>query len=736
MILISCLVFLSGFSALVYELLWLRHLGLIFGNTIYAATTILVVFMGGFGIGAYFAGRWSERTDRPIWIFGILQAIIGLYAVVMPYFFDLIRIAYKLSYQNYSEFPVTLIVLRFILALILLMVPTILMGATLPVLSAGILREKGTFGKGLGLLYGLNTLGGVGGVLSCGFLLIPSIGLRGTNLLAVVINLLVGVLAITYSFKFDNSPLSDLSNTEPATDSQKKCERNVIFVLIAIGFSGFLALAFEVVWFRALILIFGSTTYSFSAMLAVFLLGIALGPMIFGPFIDRVKQPSVLFAVSGAGIGLYTLLSMYQFGKGPEFLLFWLLRYGFTWESMTAAKFIITMAFLLVSTFLFGIAFTVAARMVRDLHVSPSKTVGSVYAFNTIGSVAGSFLAGFVFLPFLGMELSLIMLSCLALFLALFVLQVLGGSWLVKTNMTALSFIVLLVLVVCPPHWDKRVLASGAYFGPWNFVKNGQITFRERILSDRLLLYDEGLSSTASVSKSEDEGISFCIDGKTEADTTPRGMMLQRMMGHLPMLFHPDPRRVLNIGLGAGVTLGALACYPAEHVEAVEIEPVVQKVALLWQNFNHCVLSRTNVLITINDGRNHLFATARKYDVITADPFEPMMGGAANLYTVEHFLQAKNCLENGGVMAQFLPLYELSREDVRIIQNSFSAVFTNTLVFFAGYETILLGFKDSSKVNWQILQQKFNVPGVRDSMKEIGVSGPGMILGMFVGKLP
>ena len=171
--------------------------------------------------------------------------------------------------------------------------------------------------------------------------------------------------------------------------------------------------------------------------------------------------------------------------------------------------------------------------------------------------------------------------------------------------------------------------------------------------------------------------------------------MLQRMMGHLPMLFHPNPQQVLNIGLGAGVTFGAVSCYPAEHLEVVEFEPSVVNVAKIWGTKNHNVLDHPHVKVTINDGRNHLFTTSKSYDVITSDPFEPVMAGAANLYTVDFFELAKSKLSNDGIMAQYLPLYELSYDDYQMIMRSFAEVFPDCIIFFTGFDTILLGAKNN-----------------------------------------
>jgi spermidine synthase len=212
-------------------------------------------------------------------------------------------------------------------------------------------------------------------------------------------------------------------------------------------------------------------------------------------------------------------------------------------------------------------------------------------------------------------------------------------------------------------------------------------------------------------------------------------MVLQRMIGHLPMLFHPQAKKAVNIGLGAGVSFGALGCHPLDHLEVVEIEPAVQKATRVWGVLNHNILDNPRAIVTINDGRNHLFCTPNRYDVITADPFEPVMAGAANLYTVEYFNLARAKLNDNGIMGQYLPLYELSLDDYLTIVRSFVRVFPNTALFYTGFDTVLIGFKGDMKLDAEVLRRNYSIPEVRESLSGIGFTSPEMILGMFVADL-
>ncbi len=731
MTVVSLLFFFSGFAALVYELLWMRQLGLIFGNTVYAATTVFTAYMGGLALGAHLFGKRAGRTWQPVRLFGMLNLVIGLYALLMPTLFALMRIGYRAAYQHLTDSLWVLTPLRFVLAIAVMLVPTVCMGGTLPVLARALLRQDERFGARLGWLYGINTLGAVAGLLATGFVLIARVGVPGANTVAVLLNLLVagGALMLGASGKAD----------DPVPGTREALEVGApnmgTGLATAVLLSGFVALAIEVVWFRALVLVFGSTTYSFSAMLSVVLLGIAVGSLALGWLADRSRLPVLVFGGAQIGIGLFTLLSLRWFNRMPIFLLEYLNRNSLTWESITGARFLITAFFLMVPSVFMGISFTAATKSVRRALGVSHRAVGRAYTLNTVGGVLGSCLGGFLLLPVLGAERSLLLLAGLAMLVG--VLLLLTSRAPVKPVGITLAIVLLLGTwgYATHPGWNQKLMAVGRYFSPWGFLKDDGIVLRERMDSEEVLLYKEGLVANVAVTRSDDQALYFSSDGKVEADTTSRSMMLQRMMGHLPMLFHPNPKRVVNIGLGAGVTFGALSCYPVDHLEVVEIEPAVRGVAKAFASWNHDVLASPRALVTMGDGRNHLFCTTMKYDVITSDPFEPVYSGANNLYTVEHFRQARMRLAEGGIMCQYLPLYELSTEDFSMIVRSFVTVFPKCAMFYTGDDTLLLGFNGEMKLDPAVLRERFAVPEVRESLAGIGLSAPELVLGMFVADL-
>ena len=729
------LFFVSGFAALIYQLLWFRHLGFIFGNTVQAASTVLTAFMTGLALGAHLFGRLARRASSPIRLFGFLELGVGFYAASLPILFGLLREVYRWAYGLAPDSLPMLTALRFLLAFALLIIPTTLMGGTLPVLVEGLTRTAQDFTRRIGFLYGMNTLGAVAGIVAAGFFLIPWIGLSGAGWLAVAGNALVGASGILLG-RSQRAPGAEAQGdlaAQPAGDPNDPVRRTV---LIALAASGFIALAMEVVWFRALVLIFGSTTYSFSAMLACFLIGIALGSLLFGSVARRFARPLFLLALVEAAIGGFTLASMYWFNTRGEFLLRFLVDHGFNWPTLLTAQFIITLGFLAVPTLLMGFAFPLAATVMRARASDSAASIARVYTVNTVGCVLGSFAAGFILLPALGIEISLRALGSLSILLGVFVVLRSEARNAGRFAGALLFLFALAAAWLRPTAWDHKVMSAGPHFSPWNFVSGTNVIFREKIAMDEVAFYHEGITATISVTRSLDGSLAYSSGGKVEADTSPRSMMLQRVAGHLPMLFHPDPRRVLNIGLGAGVSLGALGCYPVDALEVAEIEPGARDVATLFGPYNHHVMQHPALRIRITDGRNHLFATTNRYDVITSDPFEPVHAGANHLYTVDHFRQAKARLNPGGIMSQYVPLYELSAEDYRTILRSFVTVFPESILFYTGEDTLILGFRDRVALDPALVRRKFaEIPAARNSLADLGFTRPETILGMFVADL-
>jgi spermidine synthase len=561
--------------------------------------------------------------------------------------------------------------------------------------------------------------------------------MQASNRLAAAINLSVGASAWMLGrwTKREDAPMR-APTAKPEASLAPASEPRPVGLLAVAGVCGFLALAFETIWFRALVLVFGATTYSFTIMVAVFLVGIALGSGALGWLANQQRPATWVLAGSLTTVGLWTLMSLRLYDSTPELLLSFLVRLGFTWPALLLAKVALAGLLLLPLAVLSGLCFTALARLVRDRTASPGPALSAVFSVNSLGSATGAVIAGFVMLPMLGLEKSLLVLGIAGLLAGLAVAwRATGAPRPLRLAFTAAALVIAAGLRLGASPWDPLLLSSGAYFNPRTHVSGDQVVLREKLRSLQLLVYQEGKTATVSVTRTPGGRLHYSSQGKVEADTSEAGMSLQRLQGHLPMLLHPNPRRVLNIGLGAGVTAGALTCYPDAQVEVVDIEPAAVQVAAAWAGYNHDLIRRGRFRLRINDGRNHLLVTPTRYDVITSDPFEPVVAGAASLYTVEHFQLARSRLAPGGLVAQFLPLYELSSADVLTIMRSFLKVFPRSAIFFTGVETILVGLDDDAHLDFATVAAKFKLPEVRASLEEIGVDRPERVLEMMLADL-
>ncbi|MBN2384527.1 fused MFS/spermidine synthase [bacterium] len=725
---------LSGAAGLIYEVIWVKLFGFVFGNTVYAISTVLAAFMAGLSLGSYLIGRWADRIQNPLKLYAVLELLIGLSAMGVYYLSNSSLGIYALLYELCGDHTVFLTVSRFTISFLILLVPTTLMGGTLPVLCDVFIVKLPGLARWLGFLYLVNTFGAVLGVFGAGFVLIPGYGLLKTSLVAVCINLLAGSIAFLLSRSSGQARASEIAEELPSSDAFPPLVSRLIIFSFAL--SGFCALAIEVIWSRILLLVFGSTTYSFTVMLGIFLCGIAVGGGISGLIVSRVNHKKTmvrLLVTLQSVLGLLVLLGMFVTTYLPYLFLYAIKMIGFSWSSFILIKIFISVLILFPLALLFGATFPVVSRLViDDLRVLGHK-VGLLYAVNSLGSILGSVLAGFIIIPFMGTEAGLRLVAVLLLLMACGLSLVFRHSVL-KQGLKAFAVIIPLVvlIVVFFPGWQKEIVSLGVYFNPQlYFDKQGEINLQHSLNKQKLIFYREGISSTASV---RDVGthILYFIDGKVEASTQIDDMRLQRMMGYLPVLFSRDPRSAVNIGLGAGITLGALGTYPLDVLHCVEIEPEIRHVAALFGESNGHIVKHPRLEIKIGDGRNYLLLTKEKYDIITSDPFEPLVGGAANLYTYEHFFNASHRLKPGGCMCQYLPLYQLFPEDYQMVIKTFHQVYPYVLVFYTSIDTILLGYLEEPGFVLEEIEKRMSIPSVAQGLQEIGMPDVASVLSSFI----
>ncbi|HZN54016.1 MAG TPA: fused MFS/spermidine synthase [Candidatus Polarisedimenticolaceae bacterium] len=719
----AALFVVSGACGLTYEVVWTRQLVQVFGVTAFAVTTVLVSFMGGMALGAAVLGRRADRARRPLRMFALLEGGVGAYALALPILLSGVDLAYGALVPALPESFLLRSTVRFAFCVLLLIVPTMLMGATLPALGRGLLRDRGKVGLGVGVLYFVNTLGAAAGCFLAGFELIPRLGLRNTTLLAAALNGAVAATAWILDRRAEEGAAEP--PTPPVAEPVAWTSPPWWPLVVAFG-SGMTALGFEVVWFRILVQVFGSTVYSFSAMLTCFLLGLALGSVLIGPIADRWRHPVRLLAATQGAVGLFALLGMLAVNAMPQLFLRAIYAFGLDFAGMNRTKFVFSLVTLVPPAIAFGATFPVAVRLTPKGRGTGAR-IGRVYAWNTLGAILGSFGAGFILLPSIGTEWTLRLVVLASLLLATG--SVLAEPGPIRPRFAFPAGAALMIAIAClllAPRWNVRLLSAGLYFDPSRYIDaSGRISIDPIIGDYQVITHDEGYNDTITSFQSV-KGKFITVNGSTTASDQFEDMFSQRMLGHLPMALHPGPvGKACIVGLGAGVTTGAVALYEVDKVVAVELERGVFAASRFFRKENHDVLSNPVVDVRIDDGRNYLKLTHERFDVISSAANFPSLTGSGALFGRGYFELCRERLAPGGVMCQFAPLWRIEGEDVRTIVGSFVDVFPHVRVFSTGLSLVMLGREEPwPPVDMPEISRRVARPQVAASLREVGVRGP------------
>ena len=690
----SVLFFLSGATGLIYELLWVRVLYQSFGSTIQSVTTVVAAYMGGLGLGAWLFGRIADRSQRPAVLYGWLEIAIGVFGVISPLVLGLAHWIYigtagALALQGGGGASVAL---RFGLAALVLLIPTTLMGGTLPVLTRALMGDdRGLLKPSLGRLYGLNTLGAMLGTALAGFFLVEFVGVRASLWVTAALNLAIGVTAIRLGRE---ARFSD-PGRQPGVQEPGRVTRDHLhtLALILLGLTAFASLLNEIAWTRVLVMIVGGSTYAFTLILLVFLLGIGLGSVIVArrslPREETAAAAAVAQGITGTGAALLFLF----FGFLPTYIIA-----VFQIPDLSAAWRLLLMgvsigAVVLVPAIGMGMTFPLLADLTARPRDARGADVGVAYALNTLGSILGAVLTGFVLVVVLGtqttLRVGLVVNGFAALALAGFAARgIAEGSQdhrrlRVRVMSAGILGMLAVVAAVAGPGWSTRLID----LGPTIYARQRMdAQARRQFLAHRglrQLTFREGPNATVSVWEG-DAGRSLRVNGKVDA--SDRGDMdTQIMIGLAPVVARPGAASALVIGYGTGVTAHVLASVPAMgRVKVVEIEPAVMGTDSLFRGVNDSVLFRPNVRVVIDDARSALQLDRDRYDIIVSEPSNPWIAGIATLYTPEFFRIAKARLSDDGVFCQWIQLYQLPLPIVAGIVRSLREVFPHVNVWFGG----------------------------------------------------
>jgi spermidine synthase len=731
--------FLSGTAALLYEVVWMRLLGLVFGHTVYAVTTVLAAYMGGLALGSLLAGRWADRLRRPLRTYGLLEAAIGAYCLATPWLFRATEAAYLWLSRSVRPGPVGAGLLHFAFAALILLPPTALMGATLPVLSRAVVQVPSLAASRVGTLYAVNTWGAVAGTAATGFLLLPALGLGRTVWLGVGLNLLVAALALLLERWALAAPQAAVA-AAPAVESAGAPDRpepsrlEVTVALVAIGVSGAASMAYEIAWTRALSLALGSSTYAFAAMLTTFLSGLALGALVVSRLLRRRRLGLVAFALVEAGIALLALLLLPLFGRLPEAMLVVLGRAGVTHGAALTAQFALSFLLMILPTLLVGATFPlVIAALGRGLE-RLGREVGGVYSANTVGTILGSMAAGFLLVPAIGIQNTVLLAAGANLAAGLAaVLVARDASGRVRIGAAA-AVCLFAALALALPRWDPRLMTSGVAVYADTFRGLTPEAFRTSQQRRELLFYEEGLSTTVAVVRSP-TAVSLSVNGKTDA-STGRDMATQLLLGHMGALLLEEPRRALVIGLASGITVGAAAQHPFERIDVAEIEPAMLEASRFFEKENRKALSDPRVKVLVGDGRQILEAATGSYDLIVSEPSNPWIAGVASLFTREFYESARRHLSPNGVMVQWLQSYSIFTADVRMVMRTFQEVFPHVSVWvpFPG-DFLLVATPGPATLDLGLVARRAAAsPGLREDLTRLDLLGENLAFRFFLGE--
>jgi len=702
--LLLLLSFGSGVAALIYEIVWFQLLELVIGSSAVSLGVVLATFMGGTCLGSLVLPRVVADRHNPLRVYAAIELGIGVLGVLVL----LLMPSVGGLYTAWSGYGVGGFLLRGVVAGAVLLPPTLLMGATLPALSRAV--ETDSHVSWLGFFYGGNIAGAVLGCLLTGFYLLREYDVASATYVAVGINAAVAGIALAWR----NRSLAVTARTERIDERRKDLR-----VYLAIALSGLCALAAETVWTRMLGLLLGASVYTLSIILAVFLTGLGIGSGVGSMLCRNLGRPRL--ALGWCQLLLAGGIAWTAYSLGAS-LPYWPINPAISSDIWFNFQLDLARAFwaLLPPTILWGASFPLALAAVGSRQ-DGARLFSGVYAANTVGAIIGALGASLLMIGWVGsqrMEQVLIALSVLA------------GLLLLPRTVIAAALLAVPLIYSVPP-LAKLLVAHGRYAATW--VGKGDVIYAR-----------EGMNSSVAVSSFASGVLTFHVAGKIQASSAPRDMRLQRMLGHLTTLTPANPRSVLIIGCGAGITAGAVSIDPkVEHVTIVEIEPLVPQAASDYfseQNFG--VVGNQKVDIRIDDGRHYLLTTKEHFDAITVDPLDPWVKGAANFYTKEFYEVAKQHLNPGGVVTMYIQLFETNNEAVKSSVATFFEAFPNATIWGntyegRGHDMVLLGQVEPLRIDLDEMERRVDYrrdSKMAQSLTEVGMNSPVDLFATYAGR--
>ena len=696
-----------------YEIVWARQLILFFGSPMFAVSAILSALTGGFGLGSFCFRRLVDREKRPLRVYALLGVGLGIFALIFPTLLDILNAICVLIYRGLGAGFYFLSWIRFVLSFVVLLIPSTLMGATLLLL--GRCAKERCAGFTVDRLFTIGTLAAGVGCVAAGFFLLQLLGLQTSVYLGVAINLVLAGVAFgaDRSWSETSVDLQQGLNGESGISVTLEMWRLLLWTFAVVGFC---AMAYAVLWTRILISFLGSSADAFLIMLTALLLGIAVGSFLFAAMARRITWYVNLFGLVQIGLGLSVVALISAFGNlyGISGGLQAAFGVGRLWE------FLAGIMLMIIPTILIGASFPLARRICAAV-----KSLSAVYPFSTIGALLGSLCAGFILIPLIGIRPSLILtasvnavVGCVSILRNTEKSQLFSGTAIGGTLLTGGVGLMVLLWGSSPP-----------------FLKNG--TFWAQRLNDTLVDHTEAVDANIATFMDEQGLHRVYVDNDEIVDTSPEGSSPHRIIAHLPLLLHPNPERGLVLGFGMGITVHTMTQHDV-RVEAVENpKGLIETARKHFTNVNHNVLDSALFNHMVNDERNYVLMTPKRYDVISIGSFHPLVGTrGSNLYTADFYRWCKRILTEDGIICQRIPLDRLPETHLKMIVRTFTEVFPNATLWYKYTPdfAILVGTPERLKINYQRLMERAQMPRVYEALASDGLDGVAFLDSFMMGQ--
>lgn len=723
----------SAFASLAFEVIWSRELTYVFGSNIYAISTVLTSFMAGLALGSFVFGRLADRTPNPLRVFALLQTGLGGYGLLTLAIFEILHKPYFLLHQLFGN-TFLFYYAEFILAFGVLIIPSSLMGGSFPVVGRLLAKRPMEVGKKVGDVYSYDSLGAALGSFAAGVLLVPLIGHTGVILLASFVCLAIGAVSYYMSRGFSSSIAEKKDDIIHTLRALSQFDRVILF---SFYLSGYAALTYEIVWTRLLSLVFGTGTYAFSIMLAAYFSGLMLGSRFMGRCVDRIKSHLVYLALLEFGIGLFGLLFLPVFPKLD--MPYLVVRKLITNPYLIMAAWVAIPFFLLIPTAMMGATLPLVSKILARGKGRIGADLGMVYSANTVGGISGAWWTGFIIIPYLGVEKATVLaaISNLGAALLIFNASGLGGKRSIDVaryspNLRKGFYAGVAVTLGMSIFFSAYTMDStyaGIYYlaktipiDVWKSLKESQVeVFEKETLYGYVHVWDLWGSRY------------FAINGKVEASTMINDLSTQYLLAYLPMLVHERPKKVLNIGMGTGITFSRVGVFDVEEMTTVEINPVVVDVAGKYFTVDNLGVKKDpRARVVIEDARNFLATDKGSYDVVISDPQDVWNSGSSALFTYEYYSLIRKHLKEGGVFAQYITSADYGAEDFRILLNTISHAFPYLSVWESANTLLILASVNPVALDYDRIMEALNKPQFSQDVQLI--SGGKDTIGYLAGR--